>query len=382
MIQPHGGKLVDRALAGKAKEEALVRAGRLPRLTVDSELVSDVENIAHGVYSPLEGFLGEADFRSVLAGSRLRNDIAWTIPIVLDADPGEAAGLKPGAEVLLATEDGRPVAVLRLEEKYGFDKGEMAEKVFGTRDPAHPGVAKVMGMKDVLLAGPVDLVETAPTPFDRWKLSPKETRVLFEAKGWRTVVGFQTRNTPHLGHEYVQKAALTFTDGLFINPVIGRKKKGDFKDEVILASYEEAIRLYYLKERTAMAILQMEMRYAGPREAIHHAILRKNFGCTHIIIGRDHAGVGSYYPPFAAQDVFESFPDLGIVPMFFRSFSYCRKCGSVVNEKICPHPPADHVQFSGTKIRDLLVKGECPPPELMRPEVAEVIMRFKEPFNE
>ncbi len=237
-------------------------------------------------------------------------------------------------------------------------------------------------MKEVLLGGPVDLLEMTPTPFDRWKLSPKETRVLFEAKGWRTVVGFQTRNTPHIGHEYVQKAALTFTDGLFINPVIGRKKKGDFKDEVILASYEEAIRRYYIKERTTMAILQMEMRYAGPREAIHHAIIRKNFGCTHIIIGRDHAGVGSYYPPFAAQDIFEAFPDLGIVPMFFRSFSFCRTCGSVVNEKICPHPPEEHIQFSGTKIRDLLVKGECPPPELMRPEVAKVIMAFKDPFNE
>jgi len=382
MIQPHGGKLVDKVLSAKAKDEALGRAARMPRLTIDAELVSDVENIATGVYSPLEGFLGEADLRSVLAGMRLANDVPWTVPIVLDADEGTAARFKTGGEVLLAAEDGRPVAVLHLEAKYAFDKGETAERVFGTRDPAHPGVAKVLGMKDVLLAGPVDLIEAVPTPFDRYKLAPKETRVLFEAKGWRTVVGFQTRNTPHLGHEYVQKAALTFTDGLFINPVIGRKKKGDFKDEVILASYEEAIRLYYLKERTAMAILQMEMRYAGPREAIHHAILRKNFGCTHIIIGRDHAGVGSYYAPFAAQDIFADFPDLGIVPMFFRSFSFCKKCGSVVNEKICPHPPAEHIQFSGTKIRDLLVKGVCPPAELMRPEVAEVIMAFKEPFNE
>ncbi|HPW18546.1 MAG TPA: sulfate adenylyltransferase, partial [Candidatus Aminicenantes bacterium] len=285
-------------------------------------------------------------------------------------------------EVVLAAGDGRPLAILHLREKFGFDKGDTAEKVFGTRDPAHPGVAKVLAMKDVLLAGPVDLIQTTPTPFDRWKLAPKETRVLFGAKGWRTVVGFQTRNTPHIGHEYVQKAALTFVDGLFINPVIGRKKKGDFKDEVILASYEEAIRLYYRKERTAMAILQMEMRYAGPKEAIHHAIIRKNFGCTHIIIGRDHAGVGSYYPPFAAQDIFEDFPDLGITPMFFRSFMHCRKCGSVVNEKICPHPASDHVPFSGTGIRDLLVRGECPPAELMRPEVARVIMAFKDPFNE
>ena len=382
MIQPHGGKLVDKVLSGKKRDEALARAMRLPRLVIDSELVSDVENIAAGVYSPLEGFLGEADFRGVLAGMRLRNDVPWTVPIVLDTDRETAARLKTGEDVLLAAEDGHPVALLHLQEKYAYDKGETAERIFGTRDPAHPGVAKVLGMKDVLLAGPVDLIDVTPTPFDRYKLTPKETRVLFEAKGWRTVVGFQTRNTPHLGHEYVQKAALTFTDGLFINPVIGRKKKGDFKDEVILASYEEAIRHYYLKERTAMAILQMEMRYAGPREAIHHAILRKNFGCTHIIIGRDHAGVGSYYPPFAAQDIFEAFPDLGIAPMFFRSFSYCKKCGSVVNEKICPHPPADHIQFSGTKLRDLLVKGEYPPAELMRPEVAEVIMRFKDPFNE
>jgi sulfate adenylyltransferase len=382
MIQPHGGKLVDRVLKGKAKEEALAKAASLPRLVIDTELVSDVENIATGVYSPLEGFVGEADFQGVIKGSRLASDVAWTIPIVLDADKATADRLKTGADVVLAAEDGRAIALLHLREKYGFDKAETAERVFGTRDPAHPGVAKVMAMKDVLLAGPIDLIEMTPTPFDRWKLTPKETRVLFEAKGWRTVVGFQTRNTPHIGHEYVQKAALTFVDGLFINPVIGRKKKGDFKDEVILASYEEAIRLYYIKERTVMAILQMEMRYAGPKEAIHHAIIRKNFGCTHIIIGRDHAGVGNYYPPFAAQDIFEDFPDLGIVPMFFRSFSHCKKCGSVVNEKICPHPPSDHIQFSGTKIRDLLVKGECPPPELMRPEVARVIMSFKEPFNE
>jgi sulfate adenylyltransferase len=382
MIQPHGGKLVDRVLEGKKKADALARTAKAPRLKIDPELVSDVENIATGVYSPLEGFLGEADFRGVLDRSRLRNDVAWTIPIVLDVDRKTAECLKIGEEVVLEAEAGHPVAILHLEEKYGFDKGETAQKIFGTRDPAHPGVAKVLGMKDVLLAGPVDLLEMTPTPFDGWKLSPKETRVLFEAKGWRTVVGFQTRNTPHIGHEYVQKAALTFTDGLFINPVIGRKKKGDFKDEVILASYEEAIRRYYIKERTTMAILQMEMRYAGPREAIHHAIIRKNFGCTHIIIGRDHAGVGSYYPPFAAQDIFEAFPDLGIVPMFFRSFSFCRTCGSVVNEKICPHPADEHIQFSGTKIRDLLVKGECPPPELMRPEVAKVIMAFKNPFNE
>jgi sulfate adenylyltransferase len=382
MIQPHGGRLIERVLSGPGRDAALERAKAMPRLKLDAESVSDVENLATGVYSPLEGFLGEKDFRNVIALMRLADDLPWTIPIVLDVDRSVADGLKAATEVALVNDKDEPVAVLSLEEKYGYDKTVMAEKVFGTTDPAHPGVAKVMGMKDVLLAGKVDLVTMAPTPFDRWKLSPKETRVLFKAKGWRTVVGFQTRNTPHIGHEYVQKAALTFTDGIFINPVIGKKKKGDFKDEVILASYEELIRSYYLKERAVMAILQMEMRYAGPREAIHHAIIRKNFGCTHIIIGRDHAGVGKYYHPFAAQDIFEQFPDLGIVPLFFRSFYFCKRCGSVVNEKICPHPASEQIQFSGTKIRDLLVQGVVPQAELMRPEVAKVIMGFKEPFNE
>ncbi len=382
MIQPHGGRLVERTLKGIKADEALARAGSLTSLALDAELVSDVENIATGVYSPLEGFMGSRDFHNVLNGMRLADDLPWTIPIVLDVDVPTADRLKVGEELLLTAESGRPVALLELTEKYGFDKIETSEKVFGTSDPAHPGVAKVMAMKDILLAGPLSLIEVTPTPFDRWKLSPKETRVLFKEKGWRTVVGFQTRNTPHIGHEYVQKAALTFTDGIFINPVIGKKKKGDFKDEVILASYEELIRHYYLKERSVMAILQMEMRYAGPREAIHHAIIRKNFGCTHIIIGRDHAGVGTFYHPYAAQDIFEEFPDLGIVPLFFRSFYYCRKCGSVVNEKICPHPSADQIQFSGTKIRDMLVRGEVPPAELMRPEVAKVIMQYKDPFNE
>ena len=382
MIQPHGGKLVDRVLDGACRKDVLAASQALPMLRISDESVSDVENIASGVFSPLQGFMGKADVRNVLNEMRLPNDLPWTIPIVLDSSPEEAARFKEGKDILLVSESGRPVAVLHLEEKYEYNKDELAEKVFLTMDRAHPGVAKVAGMKDVLLAGPLDLLEISPTPFDRHKLSPKETRILFKEKGWKTIVAFQTRNTPHIGHEYVQKTALTFTDGIFVNPVIGRKKKGDFKDEVILASYDELIKHYYLKERAVMAILQMEMRYAGPREAIHHAVVRKNFGCTHIIIGRDHAGVGTYYHPYAAQDIFEEFPDLGIVPLFFRAFYFCKKCQSVVNEKICPHPPSEQIQFSGTKIRDLLVKGQIPPPELMRPEVAKVIMQFESPFNE
>ncbi|MGA2586068.1 MAG: sulfate adenylyltransferase [Candidatus Aminicenantales bacterium] len=382
MIQPHGGKLIERALIGAKKKEALGKAKNLPRIELNAESVGDVENIAAGVFSPLEGFMGSEDFRSVLNQMRLSNDLPWTIPIVLDIEKSEADKLRVGSDAVLVNETGDPVAILHLEEKYGCDREEMALKVFGTTDAAHPGAARVRGMKDILLAGKIDLVQESSTPFVRYRLSPRETRVLFKEKGWRTIVGFQTRNTPHIGHEYVQKTALTFVDGIFINPVIGKKKKGDYKDEIILASYEELIKTYFLKERAVMAILQMEMRYAGPREAVHHAIIRKNFGCTHIIIGRDHAGVGNYYHPYAAQDIFEEFPDLGIVPLFFRSFYYCKKCQSVVNDKICPHPAADQIQFSGTKIRDLLLRGEYPPAELVRPEVAKIIMDYKNPFNE
>ena len=382
MIPPHGGQLVNRLAEPGRKAEILSRADELVSIVIDPDLVSDLENIATGVYSPLAGFLNRADFRSVLDQMRLSNDLPWTIPIVIDADRELAGQIKAGQQVLLKTEEMKPVGLLTVEDKYEYDREEFSQKVYGTTDPRHPGVGRVLAMKEVLLGGPVELLELEPTPYDRYRLSPKETRILFREKGWKTVVGFQTRNTPHLGHEYVQKAALTFTDGLFINPVIGRKKKGDFRDEVILASYEELIRHYYLRERAVMAILKMEMRYAGPREAIHHAIIRKNFGCTHIIIGRDHAGVANYYHPYAAQEIFEEFPDLGIVPLFFKSFFFCKKCGSIENEKTCPHDSSSHIQFSGTKIRDLLVKGEIPPPELMRPEVARIILSFDNPFND
>ena len=382
MISPHGGKLINRILRRDEKDKILEKAKEMPSLKLNQESVSEVENIAFGVFSPLEGFLGKEEYQNVLNQMRLPNDLPWPIPVVLDAGREKADKFKEGQDIILLNEDKQPVAVLHLEEKYEYSKEEMAEKVFQTTDTAHPGVAKVKNMKDILLAGKIDLIQVSSTPFDKYKLKPLETRILFKEKGWRTVVGFQTRNTPHIGHEYVQKTALTFTDGVFVNPVIGRKKKGDFKDEVILASYEELIRNYYLKERAVVAILQMEMRYAGPREAIFHAIIRKNFGCTHIIIGRDHAGVGNYYPPYAAQDIFEEFPDLGIVPLFFKSFYFCKKCNSVVNEKTCPHPQQEHINFSGTKIREMLIQGKIPPPELMRPEVAKIIISFDNPFVE
>lgn len=381
MIQPHGGKLIDRVLKGAALEEAKKRAGSLPAVRLDAEQTSDIENIATGVFSPLEGFLGEKDFRSVLDTMRLANGLAWTIPVVLAVDKKTAEALVSGRDVVLQNVAGEPAAILHLEETYGFDRKETARKVFGTEDAAHPGVSKIMNMPEVLLGGPIDLIQETPTPHQKYKLSPRQTRQLFQDKGWNTVVGFQTRNTPHIGHEYVQKSALTLVDGLFINPVIGKKKKGDYRDEVILSSYEELIKNYYVPERTTMAILMMEMRYAGPREAIFHAVIRKNFGCSHIIIGRDHAGVGSYYAPFAAQEIFAEFPDLEIAPLFFRSFFYCKKCGSVVSDKICPHGKEHQIQFRGTEIRDMLLRGEYPPAELVRPEVAKIIMDEKNPFN-
>lgn len=235
-------------------------------------------------------------------------------------------------------------------------------------------------MKQFLLGGKIDLIDEPKIPFAEYYLKPQATRLLFDEKGWRTVVAFQTRNIPHRGHEYLQKTALTFTDGLFINPVIGRKKQGDFKDELILKTYQALMNNYYPKDRVVMSILPMEMRYAGPTEAIFHAIIRKNFGCTHFIVGRDHAGVGNYYPPYAAQEAFKEFPDLGITPIFFRSFFYCKKCLSVVNEKTCPHRNQEHINFSGTRIREMLLRKEVPPKEVMRPEVSKIILGWESPY--
>jgi len=257
-----------------------------------------------------------------------------------------------------------------------------AEKVFKTTDPAHPGVARVMAMGDFLVGGSIEYIPMVRDGYEDFFLTPMETRVLFRERGWDTVVAFQTRNVPHLGHEYVQKTALTFVDGLFINPVIGRKKRGDFRDEVILEAYKTLIDRFYPRGSVVMSIVRYAMRYAGPREAIHHAIMRKNFGATHFIVGRDHAGVGNYYGRYEAQEIFREFPDLGITPLFFREFFYCRGCGGMSNEKICPHDRESRIYISGTRIRESLSRGVVPPPEMMRREVAETILSFDDPFVE
>ncbi len=376
MLEPHGGKLINRALTGEGKDRTS-EAERLPRISLTRELAKEVQNIAHGVFSPLEGILARDDYISVISKGKLANDIAWTIPIVLDIPA--STDVKEGGEAALVY-DSEPLAIIHIEEIYEYNKEEFAQKVFGTTDPAHPGVAKVLSMEERLVGGRIDLIKEIEFPLSEYYLKPAETRAVFKEKGWETVVGFQTRNVPHLGHEYCQKAALTFVDGLFINPVIGKKKNSDFKDEVIIESYQTLIENYYPEGRAFMSILPLEMRYAGPREAIFHAIVRKNFGCTHLIVGRDHAGVGNYYTPYAAQDIFQEFPDLGIVPVFFRSFFYCKKCLGVMNDKTCPHGDEWLVSFSGTEMREKLLRGEKLPEEVMRPEVLDTITRWQNPF--
>ncbi|HEC76100.1 MAG TPA: sulfate adenylyltransferase [Thermoplasmatales archaeon] len=370
MPAPHGGKLVYRV-------NNKIEIADLPEIRIDEDMAKEVENIAYGVFSPIEGFICKNDFESILEHMRLENDIPWTIPIVFDIENG----IKEGDEIILKAESGT-TALFKIEEIYGYDKKKYAEQIFRTIDSAHPGVKRIMEMREKFAGGKITLIREGEEKFKKYYLKPYETRILFKEKGWRDVVAFQTRNVPHIGHEYVQKTALTFVDGIFINPIIGKKKKGDFKDEVILKSYETLIKNYYLKERAVMSILRTMMRYAGPREAIFHAIMRKNFGCTHFIVGRDHAGVGNYYGPYDAHEIFNEFPDLGITPIFFRSFFYCKKCGGVVNEKICPHGKEYHIYYSGTTIREMLIKGETPPENMMRKEVAEIIMSYENPFVE
>ena len=377
MPKPHGGKLINRRINKELPDTA-----NLPTFNINTNLSEDILNIANGVFSPLKGFLCKNDLRNILHEKRLEDDTPWTIPILLDVDKQDIKEIKEGDTILLTNKENGVKALLDIDEIHKYDKKTLAQTIYRTQDINHPGVTNIYNMKQTLLGGKITLLESKTREFDKYNLSPKETRFLFKEKGWKEIVAFQTRNPPHIGHEYVQKTALTFVDGIFINPIIGKKKTGDFRDEVILSSYETLMKHYYLKERAVMSILRTSMKYAGPREAIHHAIMRKNFGCTHFIVGRDHAGVGNYYGPYDAHEIFSEFPDLGIIPVFFRSFSRCTKCGGVVNDKICPHDQKYHINFSGKKIREILTNGNIPPEDMMRKEVAETILRFDKPFVE
>ncbi|MEB3755336.1 MAG: sulfate adenylyltransferase [Desulfurococcales archaeon] len=379
--KPHGGKLVNRVIKGRRREALQSQANEFPSINIDKSILSDLYNIAVGSYSPLEGFNTKEELDFILDHMRLPDDTPWTIPIVFDTKHETIKELREGDDVILRYE-GKPVALLRIEEVYTWDKKRYAEKVYGTLDPGHPGVMKTMNRKEYLIGGKIDLIGEIERPFPDLMLEPIETRILFRERGWRNIVAFQTRNVPHRGHEYVQKAALTFTDGLLIHPLVGWKKPGDYRDEVIVNAYKALIQHYYPKDTVVLSVLWMEMRYAGPREAIHHAIVRKNYGCTHFIVGRDHAGVGDYYGPYEAWDLFKEFPDLGITPLFIRESFYCKKCGGMVNEKICPHSDEYRIRISGTRLRRMILRGERPPETMMRPEVAEVVLSYDNPFVE
>jgi sulfate adenylyltransferase len=375
MPRPHGGSLTNNFIDLSKIDKDLFT------VDVDTGLKKEIENISFGVFSPLKGFMDEEDFTSVVKKGRLANDLPWTIPIILDANEELAKKVKDSSQIALRN-NGQIFGVMQIGDLYKFDKTESAKSVFQTDDPSHPGFNKFVTMQDILIAGEVKIVNTQPNNkfVDKFRLTPAESRKEIEDQGWRSAVAFQTRNVPHVAHEMLQKAALNIYDGLFINPLIGKKKIGDFKDDVIVNSYTVLIDNYYPKSRIIFSTLHTEMKYAGPREAIHHAIMRQNFGCSHIIIGRDHAGVGNYYSPFAAHDIFKDYPELEIEPIFFPAFYFCKKCQCYVNERTCPHDLNFREELSGTKMRKMFSSGELPPSHLMRPEISKVILSYPRPF--
>lgn len=371
MNAPHGGKLIDRVARQNAP--AAVRAEKI--VDVDNETFQAVENIAYGIYSPLTGFLDGKDLSSCLGTGRLSTGIPWTIPVIFDVDRDQVS---KGDSILLRCGDGR--AVFHVSDVFEYSKEEYAKKVFGTTDENHPGVKRLNQRKDFLAGGDIILLKERDHEHKKFLVTPQMVRDMFEKRGWKTIAAFQTRNVPHIGHEYIQKTALNLCDGLFISPVIGKKKEGDFQDDLIIHSYRVMVENYFPPQSVVLGPFGYEMQYAGPREAIHHAIIRKNFGCTHFIVGRDHAGVGSYYHPFAAHEIFKEFPDLGIIPIFFSSFFHCNRCSGIASEKNCPHTE-DRVEFKGTMLRNIVSRSETPPETLMRPEVVELIKNHPQPLT-
>ena len=384
MITPHGGKLVKRIVPEEELADARQEADGLSRVFVNSGIASDVRNIAHGVFSPLKGFVTSEDFEAIIQTNQLTSGVAWTIPVILDISARNT--VSEGQTVCLVKQGcSAPLATMEVAEVYCWDKQAAAEAIFGTTDTQHPGVRRLRQRGDYLVGGNIRLLDNDPGPYAKFNLPPAQTRAIFEQRGWQTICAFQTRNVPHRGHEELQKTVLGLVDGLFIQPVIGKKKPGDYRDDLILDAYQVLIDNYYPADRVVLNILPFEMRYAGPKEAIMHAIMRKNYGCTHIIIGRDHAGVGDYYGEEDAIEIFDEpqFADLQIQPITIRGdFWYCTTCQRVASDRTCPHGPASQISFSGTNIRQLIVEGQAPPPEVMRPEVFEVIQKSEQPFVE
>jgi len=370
LIKPHGGELVNRTGPRPDDVEAL------ETVSISSRELADLDMIASGALSPLNGFMGREQYESVLKTMRLPGGLPWALPVCLAVDAAPK-----GDRVVLAGEDGRLYATLDVAEVFDYDAEREAELCYRTTDGAHPGVARVLGQKPRYLAGDVTVFERPAPPFPELALDPAETRALFAERGWRRVVGFQTRNPIHRAHEYLTKVALETVDGLLIHPLVGDTKSDDIPSTVRVDCYRKLLQGYYPADRVVISAFPAAMRYAGPREAIWHAICRKNYGCSHFIVGRDHAGVGSYYGTYDAQLIFDEFEphELDIEPMMFEHSFWCKKCGSMASNKTCPHGADDHVFLSGTKVREMLAAGEEPPIEFTRPEVADVLIEAYRP---
>lgn len=378
--EPYGGRLVNRVLADKKRESALSEVSKLPKITPFLNTIYDLEKIAVGAYSPLEGLMDQETYRSVISKNRLPNGLPWTMPIIL-APPGPENAkvidsLKKGNDVAIFDWTDKPFAILHLEEKFKYDKKEFAQQVYGTTEEAHPNVKDIYSNAgDIALGGKIDLFRMLDLPARKSELTPLETREYFKKMGWKNIVGYQCRNPPHTAHEYIQRLSMEREeiDGLLVHPVIGRLKSGDYKSDIIMEAYQSLVDAYYPKDRVLLASISVTMRYGGPKAALFLAIVRKNYGCTHYIVGRDQAGVGSYYDPYACHKIFDEY-DIGIVPLKYKETHFCRRCGWMASTKTCPHPKEDHISTSQTKIRELLKEGKTPPSEILRPEVAKVLM--------
>ena len=363
LIRPHGGTLVNREVTGAERERLIESAAGMPALRLGPREISDLEMIATGAYSPLEGFLDRSDYSAVCADMRLANGVAWSIPVTLPLADEQAGSIRQFEDVALYQDD-HLLGILHLADKYRYEKAREAELIYRTTDPAHPGVGRLYQQGDWLLGGKISLINRSlDLAFPEYRLDPLETRALFRERGWRRVVGFQTRNPVHRAHEYIQKCALEIADGLLLHPLVGETKSDDVPADVRMLSYKAILAGYYPASRTILSIMPAAMRYAGPREAVFHALIRKNYGCSHFIVGRDHAGVGNYYGTYDAHHIFDEFEpeELGITPLFFDHTFYCRTCAAMASSKTCPHETSAHVTLSGTKVRELLSAGLLPP---------------------
>ena len=372
-IAPHGGTLINRLASAEQKETFLSKAESLPQINLDERAASDLVMIAIGGFSPLTGFMGQADYEPVVTDMRLASGLPWSVPVTLSVSEAEAEPLQIGQLVRLNDDTGRFIGVLELSEKYTYDRQKEAINVYRTDEEKHPGVKVVYNQGPINLAGEVWLLERDAHPlFPDYQIDPAESRQQFCDRNWKTIVGFQTRNPIHRAHEYIQKCALETVDGLFLHPLVGATKSDDIPADVRMRCYEIMMEHYFPQDRVILAINPSAMRYAGPREAIFHALIRKNYGCTHFIVGRDHAGVGDYYGTYDAQAIFDEFEpnELGITPMKFEHAFYCTRTSTMATTKTSPSTPEERIHLSGTKVRALLREGKMPPPEFSRPEVA------------